>query len=285
MNSQCRIECKYFLQGNTLKLFIAAFFSIILRWSAFSGSVFVIYKILFKDTVNDILNTQDDFFVLIIKFLSCFSVGFLLFLFESEVKTKERYIFFKKAKGEKLSAYSILKPQKLKNIIKFAFLYLKINLLKLFWLVFYAFPCVLCICILIYVKTVSQISSPVFLVLCFGCSIIISLCLFMYTTTVFRYYCAPYFLILNSRTKTSTALEKSLCATDKYLQEAMLFKTSFSGWWISCFAFLPVFYVLPYYKLCKAMFIYNCMKKEKKTVKESNYAINYLRLEKNQESI
>ena len=285
MNSKIRIESKYLLSGNNVKLFLVSFLSLVLRWCAFLSIPLLIYFTFFSDTLKSFFETENEYLTLFLKLLFCTVTSIILLLFICGIKNCENYALFTSSNGKKPKLRKAIKHFKPKTLFKALLLYIKIFSLKTFWIAYYSFPAGICFAELIYMYNKATLSYSVFIVLCFSGSLLFSLCLFMYKATVFRYSAAPYYILFNHNTKINSAINKSLEVTDSYIQNAVLLKTSLIGWIISCFAVFPIFYVLPYYKLCNALLLYNCITRKSETTTENNYAINYLKLEKNQESI
>lgn len=285
MNSKIRIESKYLLSGSNAKLFFISFLSIALRWSAFLGIPNLIYFTFFSDALKSFFETENQYSSSFFKLLFCTVTSIFLLLFICGIKNCENYAFFTASKGKKPKLKKAIKYFKPKTLFKALLLYIKTFSLKIFWIAYYSFPAGICFAELLYMYSKSTLSYSVFIVLCFSSSLLFSLCLFMYKATVFRYSAAPYYILFNTKTKISFAINKSIEVTDIYIQNALLLKTSLIGWIISCITVLPIFYVLPYYKLCNTLLLYNCITRKKEITPENNYAINYLKLERNQESI
>ncbi len=285
MNSKIRIESKYLLSGNNVKLFFISFWSIALRWSAFLSIPLLIYFTFFADTFKSFFETENQYLSLFLKLLFFTVTSIILLLFTCGIKNCENYAFFTASKGKKPKLKKAIKYFKPKTLFKALLLYIKILSLKIFWIAYYSFPAGICFAELLYMYNKSTLSHSIFIVLCFSSSLLFSLCLFMYKATVFRYSAAPYYILFNNKTKISSAINKSIEVTDSYIQNALVLKTSLTGWVISCLTIIPIFYALPYHKLCNTLLLYNCIARKKESTPESNYAINYLKLEKNQESI
>ena len=285
MNSKIRIESKYFLSGNNLRLFLISFFSIILRWCAFFGIPLLIYFVFFADKFATAFKTESEALTLFLKILFCTVTTVISLLFICGIKNCENTAFFISSKGKKPKLKQIIKNFYPMTLFKTLFLYVKIISLKIFWAFYYSFPALICLGMLLYMYNKSALSYSVFMVLSFGSSLLFSVCLFMYKATVFRYSAAPYYILFNKKAKINSAIKNSLRDTDEYIQSALLLKTSLMGWVISCLAIFPCFYVLPYYKICNTLFLYNCITKKNETPVKSTYAISYLKLEKNQDNI
>ncbi len=285
MNSKIRIQSKYLLSGNNIRLFLISFFSIALRWSAFFGIPLLIYLAFFTENLGNFFETENEYLTIFLKMFFCTVSSMISLLFICGVKNFENSAFFIASKGKKPKLKQIIKHFHPKTLFKTLFLYLKIISLKIFWAFYYSFPSLICLGMLVYMHNKSTLSYSVFIVLSFTCSLLFSICLFMYKATVFRYSAAPYYILFNRKIKISSAVKKSLSDTDEFIQNALLLKTSLTGWLISCLTILPCFYVLPYYKLCNTLFLYNCISNKNEAPLKKSYAINYLKLEKNQESI
>lgn len=285
MNSKIRIESKYLLSGNNIRLFLISFFSIILRWCAFFRNPLLIYFVFFTDKFTTLFKTESEALTLFLKALLCTASTVISLLFITGIKNCESSAFFISSKGKRPKLKQITKSFHPTTLFKTLFLYIKIISLKIFWAFYYSFPALICLGMLLYMYTESTLSYSVFMVLSFGSSLLFSVCLFMYKATVFRYSAAPYYILFNKKTKINTAIKNSLRDTDEYIQNALLLKTSLIGWVISCFTVFPCFYVLPYYKLCNTLFLYNCITKKNEAPVKSSYAISYLKLEKNQDNI
>lgn len=285
MNSKIRIESKYLLSGNNIRLFLISFFSIFFRWSVFIGMPFFIYLTFYTDNLSGLFETESEYLTIFLKVLFCAVSTLASLLFICGIKNCENSAFFIASKGKKPKLKQIIKYFHPKTLFKTLFLHLKIISLKIFWAFYYSFPVGICFTMLLYMYNKSTLSYSVFVVLTFSCYLLFSICLFMYKATVFRYSIAPYYILFNRKTKINSAIKKSLCDTDKYIQNALLLKTSLTGWVISCITVFPCFYVLPYYKLCNTLLLYNCISREAEAPLKNSYAISYLKLEKNQESI
>ena len=285
MNSQIRIESKFLLSGNNLKLFAVSFFSIIFRALLLSAIPLLFYFLFFFDNGKDIFITENQYFSLTLKALICSTLSLSSIYLIFSIKICEKYIYFTASKGVKPKLRLSFRKATPKLVLKSFLLHIKIFILKLFWSVFYALPWSICLTILTYMHTKSALPHSIFIVLSFGTSLLFSLCLFMYKATVFRYTPAIYYLLFNEKENISNAIKKSVESTDKYIQNALLLKASLIGWVLSCLLIIPIPYVLPYYKLCSTAFLRYCLSGKTAPQETKGYAINYLRLERNQESI
>lgn len=285
MNSQIRIESKLLLSGNNARLFFISFFSLILRSLLLFTIPISSYLLFLSDNTEAIVMTENSIPSVAVKALifTTTSIASLYLIFG--IKNCESYFYFMAAKGIKPRLKSALLKAMPKFVFKSLLLYIKAFTLKLFWSVFYALPWGICLTILTYMHTKSALPHSIFIVLSFGTSLLFSLCLFMYKATVFRYTPAIYYLLFNEKENISNAIKKSVESTDKYIQNALLLKASLIGWVLSCLLIIPIPYVLPYYKLCSTAFLRYCLSGKTAPQETKGYAINYLRLEKNQESI
>ena len=285
MNSKIRIESKLLLSGNNARLFLISFFSLILRSLLLFTISISSYLLFFSDNTEAIVMTEISIPSVAVKALifTTTSIASLYLIFG--IKNCESYFYFIAAKGIKPRLKSALRKATPKFVFKSLILFIKTFVLKLFWAVFYTLPWGICLAILTYMYTKSTLPYSIFMVLSFGTSLIFSLCIFMYKATIFRYSLASYYILFNKKEKVNTAIKKSLKATDKHIQNTLLLKASLIGWILSCALIIPIPYVLPYYKLCNASFLYYRLSEKEAPKEAKGFAINYLRLEKNQESI
>ena len=285
MNSQIRIESKFMLSGNNIKLFSISFLSIISRLFLLFAPPISLYFLFFSDNSNAFPMIENQYFSFLLKTTICLVISlFSIYLFFG-IKNCEAYTYFVASKGVNPRLKPTLRKASPKFVFKSLLLHIKILILKLFWLFFYALPWAICLTILTYMYIKSTLPYSIFIILSFATSLLFSLCLFMYKATVFRYSLSLYYLLFNKKEKINTAIKKSIKSTDSYIQNALLLKASLTGWLLSCILLIPIPYVLPYYKLCNTIFLHYCVAEKLSEQKSKGYAINYLRLEKNQESI
>ena len=102
----------------------------------------------------------------------------------------------------------------------------------------------------------------------------------MWRVAFFRYNAAPYYVCLNNEASIKNAIEKSVEFTDGFLRESVLLESSFFAWFLSCGFVLPLVYVIPYFKISKALFVVESLSLKAYPETKTNYAINFLRIKK-----
>lgn len=273
LNSIIRIKSKYLLLRNTIRLFLVAMVSEILRWGLTFLVTFGIYRLtktaFIFDFKNNILDTIFYIFGFILAFFVCVAVT----TFAAAVRMGEQFIFFSRAEGAKGRFALLFHFCTFKKSIRALSFYLKLNILKFGWLVYYLLPPTICIGIIFYLYNYAHLSFGVFMILTVGTSALISLSLFMWRTTVFRYSAAPYYMCLNPKMSPKSAINKSIRFTDGYLREGVLLESSFLGWIASCVTIIPIFYVIPYCRLCRAVAVSQYLANKTEAPKKQQYTL------------
>ena len=100
----------------------------------------------------------------------------------------------------------------------------------------------------------------------------------MWRVTFFRYNAAAYYICLNNRISHRDEINKSVRFTDGFLKEYALTESSFLGWFLSCIFIVPAVYVLPYFRVTKALFVAESVSMKSASETKTDYAINYLRI-------
>lgn len=279
MNSLIRLKSKYLLSGNTARLFSIASTSIILRQGPIFLMIFGIYHLTKTAIVFDFKNSIGDTAFYIFAFILIFSVGIVLMLFAAAVRMGEQYIFFSRADGGKGRFALLFHFCTFKKSIRALTFYFKLNALKFGWLLYYLLPSAICIGIIFYLYTYAHLSLGVFMILTIGTSVLISVSLFMWRATVFRYSAAPYYMCLNPKMNVKSAINKSIRFTDGHLRESVLLESSFLGWIASCITIIPIFYVVPYCRLCRAVAVTQYLTGNL-SAPTQEYAVNILKINK-----
>lgn len=278
MNGNVKLKSKYLLTGNNARLFAISAVSTLLRRGLFSA-VFLGGAIFLRSDLSDKLISdygEIPFYTVFI-----FTASVILFfvaLFSSTVRLGEQFAFFIRASGGKGRFFMLFHFMPFKKSIKALNLYLKINLLKLIWLIYYMTPCALCLGIIFYIYTYAEFDFYILLILSAGFSLLFSISLFMWRITSSRFSAAPIYLCLNPEMKTKKAIKKSIRHTDGYLKESVLLESSFAGWLLSCILIIPIFYVLPYTRLSKAVFINRVINERVYKDSKETYAVNFLKM-------
>lgn len=187
---------------------------------------------------------------------------FVILLFSSALRMGEQLYHLRKCYEEKPSLSLLVSFFGFKKSSGCFRLYAITNLFKLCWLVYYLSPAIICGGIAFFLYTYADIPPQAFYVLLSGILLFLSLSLFVWRITCLRYCCAPLFFAENNLSPVE-AINKSISSTDGILSKTALLEASFWGWFLSCLLIIPVFYVLPYYRLSKAMLIYDHITSQK----------------------
>lgn len=278
MNGIIRVKSKYLLLGNTLRLFGVACLSIFLRWGLTVFTLWGIFALSENATVYGFADNVGDTLFYIIAFSVVLLIFIILAVFTSAVRLGEQFVFFNRADYGSGRLALLFKFCGVKNALRAFSLYLRLNVLKFAWLLYYLLPCGVCGAMIYYLYVSARLSQDVLTILMCGISVLAVISLFMWRVSIFRYTAAPYYMCLNASLGVKAAIEKSIHFTDGHLCEGILLESSFSGWALSCFAVIPLFYVLPYCKLCKAVFVTECVCDNLKSHK-NEYAVNVLKIE------
>ncbi len=274
MNTKIRLQAKYLLSKNIFRLFTVSLFSFCAGLSLFIFSVAGLLFFTNSLFIKNLIDRYGDLEVSLVYFLIYFFMLFLIALFSAGIKSGEDFIYFTRSQGAKGSfrlLFKYLTPQKAFRALRF---YSYLNFLKIMWLVYFAVPCALCTICDIYVYNYSA-SSVIHLILSISISLLLSISLIMWRISVARYSAAACYFCLNPKLKVKEAIKKSIRFTDGFLTESVLLEYSLTGWLLSCIFVIPIFYVVPYAKLCKRVFVSEMLLKESQT-EESYGAITYL---------
>lgn len=275
MNTNIRLQAKYLLSKNNLRLFAISFGSFCLRWGRLIltiAGLFVFLKSPLFENLTTQYGVKEVSFVCVLIYTWFF---FLTALVSAGFKMGEQFIYFTRAQGSKGSLRLLFKyatPKKAFRALRF---YTTLNFYKALWLIYFLFPCTLCVICDIYVYNSYNISSPIHIVLSVSISLLLSISIVMWRCAIARYSAAPYYFCLNPSMRVRDAIKKSIRFTDGFLAESVLMEYSLMGWILSCVFIVPLFYVIPYVKLCKCMFVSE-MLMEKPRAKESSGTITYL---------
>lgn len=255
MNSRIRIESKFLLSKNTLRLFLISLLSAIIRWGNIALNLTGVYLLLNSAFLKKLLSEYNDALVYTGVVILYSAVFFFTGLTESAIKSGEQFIYFTRAQGAKGSFrlfFKFLHPKKSFRALRF---YAFVNFMKLFWFIYFISPAVVCVGCAIYLYNISYLSTEVYFILAFATALLLSVSLVVWRVAVWRYSAAAYYLCLNPDLQPKEAIKKSIRFTDGFLIEGVLLEYSFSGWILSCFLIIPLFYVVPYIKLTKSVFV------------------------------
>lgn len=244
MSKRIKTECKSLLKGSTLKLFFISFFSFLFRYGGSLGLIYLFYTFINSSFTallkNYYGNTSAYLFI-------CFLFSLILFLFLlicSDIKQKENYCYYLKSKNLNFEFRCILKAAKVNFVFKVFIFYAKNLFIKVCWLIYFCVPCLLYfLCILPFIKS-NELPDFIYTVI-FICGVFIIL----FSFTMWRFsalrYCHNTHIYFSDSKKV-----KSILINKQDLKDAFLLKSSFTGWILSCLFIFPVFFVVPYKKLC-----------------------------------
>ncbi len=140
-----------------------------------------------------------------------------------------------------------------KSLSCFAF-YCRLTALKIGWLLYYMAPVGLCFLMVQYLNSFSALADLSLKILESGLILFFWFSFFMWRFTLLRYSAAG-FLFIEENITPKSAIQKSTLITDSFLLNESALNISFFPWFMSCIFILPLFYVIPYYRLTKALFI------------------------------
>ncbi len=275
INSSVRLKAKALLSGNTLRLFCAAAFSFLLRWGYAAVNIFGFIRFLRSDIMSDLLKSYNNTLIYTLSVV-IYSVSFYFMISTvCAIRMGERFIYYTRAEGGKGRLTLLFRFINIKGGFRALRLYLTLNGLKLLWLIYFLLPSLLCGVCIMYLYLFGRLSSTVFISLLTGESLLIATSIVMWRASAIRYDGAVYYACLSDIT-VRKAIKKSAAYTDGSLSEGVLLEYSLLGWILSCIFIIPLFYCVPYIKLCKATFVAEAV--SKRVPLKSTYAVNYLHL-------
>lgn len=282
MNSNIRLESKYLLSKNNLRLFGASALSFSMRWGVVGALVWALWLFADSRLFTQLLDTYGKTVYFSIAAIGVAS-AFICALFCSAIKLGEEFVYFARAQHSKGSVrllFKFLAPAKIFKALGYRIIYI---LMKVFWFIYFACPTGICIGIIAYLNTSAYLSESIYTVLLFGTSLLAAISLVMWRIAVLRYAAAPCYLCFNPDITVKDAFKKSVRFTDGCLSEGVLLEYSDLGWILSCIFIIPIFYVLPYIKLTKSVFVTKAVFSKAQT--QIRYPINLLGLAKSSEHI
>ncbi|MBR0535763.1 MAG: hypothetical protein IIX14_05235 [Clostridia bacterium] len=274
MNSRIRLEGKALLVGNCARLFLISALSFILRYGAVTGTAILLSHIYKKDIIASLTSQYPPIAVYVTaSLLSCILV-FIVLMLTSGVRLGESYIYSVRIHGGTGSVKHLFRYLKPSDSFKAMCLFVKLNTLRIMWLVYFLLPCV----ILYFtaqnftemfgaIKIMESTLMFIFLFILY-----ISLCVFFVCTS--RYTAAPYLLCNNMKTSINSVIKKSILYTDAFLTEKFTLTASLFGWLLSCVVIIPAVYVIPYIKLENAIFASEALQQGR--CPRSRFAVNII---------
>lgn len=278
MISDVKLKSKAIIKGDTLRLFFISLFSFVVRRGTFALLVYCIASLFKSGILNSYLENYNDAFVYSVVIFDVAFVSLTILLFISSLKLGEQFLYFIKASGGKGRLGLLFHFFTFKRSFRALWLYARLTALKIGWLLYFLLPCAVCYGITYYLYSRGNLLPVVFYVLIIGSSILLSFCIFMWRIAFSRYNAAPYYACLNSDITPEKAIKKSVAFTDGFLREGVFLESSFGGWFLSCLTVVPFFYVLPYFRISKALFVVEGLSLKAYPERKTSYAINYLRM-------
>ena len=278
MNSDVKINSQRIIKGDVFRLFFISLFSFIVRRGVIVIWLYCIINLFKSGVLSSYLDNYGDALVYGVVIFDIAFVTLVLFLFISALKIGECFLYFIKASGGKGRTGLLFSFFTFEMSFKAFLLYLRLAALKLGWLIYFLLPCVVSFGMTFYLYSSGSLLTPVFYVMLVGSSVLLSFGLFMWRVAFSRYNAAPYYFCLNRSLRSRDVIKKSIKYTDGFLRESVLLESSFFGWFLSCGFIVPVIYVIPYFKLAKALFVVESLSSRAYLDTKTSYAINYLKL-------
>lgn len=271
-----KLKSKMLLRGDTLRLFVIGVFGFTVRTGTILLWLYSLATIFKSGIINSYLENYNGVLVYSLVFVDIIFVTAILILFVSALRLGEQFLYFIKANGGKGRFSLLFRFFTFKKSFRAFSLYARLTILKALWFVYYLFPCAVCYGITFYLYSNGNLLPAVYYVLIGGSSVLLSYCVFMWRVTFFRYNGAAYYVCLNPRISPRDAIKKSVNYTDGFLKEYALTESSFLGWFLSCILIIPTVYVLPYFKVTRALFVAESVGMKSTSKVKTDYAINYL---------
>ena len=278
MSSDIKIKSKTIIKGDTLRLFFVSFFSFIIRRGTFAIWLYCIVNLFKGGMLSSYLENYNPVLVYSLILFDIAFVTAMLFLFICALKLGEQFLYFIKASGGKGRIGLLFSFFTFEKSFRAFSLYFRLTFLKFSWLLYFLLPCVVCYGLTFYLYTNGNLLPIVFYIMLAGSSLLLSYCIFMWRVAFFRYNVAPYYVCLNRDISTKDAIKKSINYTDGVLRESVFLESSFFGWFLSCGFILPFVYVIPYFKISKALFVVESLSLMAYPETKMKYAINYIGL-------
>ena len=278
MSGDVKIKSKAMIKDDTLRLFFISLLSFALRRGSFAIWLYCVVNLFKSGILNSYLERYNDGLVYSVVIFDALFVTAILFLFISALKLGEQFLYFIKASGGKGRAGLLFNFFTFEKSFRAFSLYLRLTILKLGWLLYFLLPCIVSFGLTFFLYSQGSLLPVVYYIMLSGSSLLLSFCLFMWRVAFFRYNAAPYYFCLNSSLSGKEAIKKSIKYTDGFLRESVLLDSSFFAWFLSCGFIIPFIYVIPYFKLSKALFVVESLSNKALPETKEKYAINYIGL-------
>lgn len=267
------------MKGDTLRLFFISLFSFVFRRGSLAIWFYCVVNLFKSGILNIYLESYNNVLVYSVVIFDVLFVSVILFLFISALRLGEQFLYFIKASGGKGRTGLLFSFFTFSRSFRALTFYFKLTILKFGWLLYFLLPCAVSYGVSFYLYSQGNLLPVVYYIMLAGSSLLLSFCLFMWRVAFFRFNAAPYYFCLNSSLTSDEAIKKSIKYTDGFLRESVLFDSSFFAWFLSCVTIIPVAYVIPYFRLSKALFVVESLSRQTFPQAKEKYAINYLKLE------
>ena len=278
MNSDIKIKSKTIIKGDILRLFFISLFSFLVRRGTFAIWLYCVVNLFKSGLLDSYLEKYNDALVYSLVSFDIAFVTSVLFLFISALKLGEQFLYFIKASGGSGRLGLLFSFFTFEKSFRAISLYFRLTFLKASWLVYFLLPSLVCYGLTFYLNLQGSLLPIVFYIMLAGSSVLLSFCIFMWRVAFFRYNAAPYYVCLNRGISPKAAIKKSIKFTDGFLKESVLLESSFFGWLLSSIFVAPFIYVLPYFKISKALFVVESLSYQAYPKAKTSYAINFLRM-------
>lgn len=278
MSGDVKIKSKAMIKGDTLRLFFISFLSFFLRRGSFAIWLYCVINLFKSGILSSYFERYNPVVVYSVVIFDALFVSAILFLFISALKLGEQFLYFIKASGGKGRAGLLFNFFTFEKSFRAFSLYFRLTILKLGWLLYFLLPCIVSFGLTFFLYSQGSLLPIVYYIMLSGSSLLLSFCLFMWRVAFFRYNAAPYYFCLNSSLSGKEAIKKSIKYTDGFLREGVLLDSSFFPWFLSCGFIIPFVYVIPYFKISKALFVVESLCYRAFPETKEKYAINYIGL-------
>ena len=165
MSGDIKIKSKSLIKGDTLRLFFVSFFSFIIRRGAFAIWLYCIVNLFESGILNSYLDIYNDAVVYAMVSFDIAFVTTILFLLICALKLGEQFLYFIKASGGKGRTGLLFKFFTFEKSVRAFFLYLRLTLLKLGWLLYFLLPCIVSYSLTFYLYSKGSLLPIVFYVM------------------------------------------------------------------------------------------------------------------------
>lgn len=267
MFSKIKISAKALLYKNTLRLFFASFLAFFLKAALVLSTAALTYYFFSSDYFDAFVSFSNKYvmYFVLLFLLNVIRIFVLLFVFA--ITLGEKFLYFKRAMGEKGSVSLLFYFLSPKKAAKAFVLYCKIFFLKLFWLLFFLSPALMGGASVFYLYNLKSLTLESFYALLAGVLLlaVLGLCFFLFASK--RYFAAPYYMCLENLSPKD-AIKKSVRFTDGALKSFVLFRLGLLGWAALSIAVIPAVFSVPYLKLSNARFVF-CALNSKESLKKT----------------